>query len=119
MADKKTPEFSGSAPTGKTREFSVTVIKTVTMTIDTSVIAQGLLRDNPIFGSQLTGDVRQDERIVLEHLAYNLVGNNLALSSIEGYGNCPNESAGVTYEPGDIDWLEEIKIKKPAKRRKA
>lgn len=98
---KKVIEFPGDAPTGKTRSFRVTVSKQVVMTLDTSVIAQGRADDGFIMKNP-------SEREVLEHLAFNLIGNQLDLSDIEGYANCPNKSADVTYEPWDIDDLDEI-----------
>jgi hypothetical protein len=105
----KRVEWPGDKPTGKTRTFSVTVSKTVNMALDESVIAQGLLPDNPIFGSSLTGERAHDETLVLEHLAFNLVGNGLRLGQIDGYSNCPDGSANVTNEPRDVERIEEIK----------
>jgi len=105
---KKVIEFPGDAPTGKKRTFRMMIARTVDVTLDTSVIAQGLMPDNPIFGSRLDGGA-YDEKIVLEHLAFNLIGNNLALSAIEGYANCPDESADVPWEPWEVDDIREIK----------
>ncbi len=42
--------FPGDKPTGKRRTFSVTVSKTVEMSLDESVIAQGVLPDGYILG---------------------------------------------------------------------
>ena len=93
----------GDKPTGKTRSFSVTIC--ATMTLDESVIAQGLADDGFIMKNPT-------EDAVLCHLAYNLVGNGLmatSLSEIDGYANCPDASARITDKDATIDF--EIKPK--------
>lgn len=95
-------KWPGDKPTGKTRTFTVTVSKTVDVTLDESILAQGLLPDNPIFGSRLSGEKEFDESIVVEHLAFNLVCNGLELDQIDGYSNCPSESAKVSQEDWEI-----------------
>jgi hypothetical protein len=80
----------GGTPTGKTRTFDVVVITHSKVVLDESVIAQGLLPDGYILGPNPT------EAAVIEHLAFNLIKNGLPLSDIDGYANCPNDSARVT-----------------------
>ena len=99
---RKKSESPGDEPTGKTRTFQVTVSRTVELTLDESVIAQGMLPDGYILGKDPT------ERAVLEHLAFNLVGNGLQLSQIDGYANCPDESARVRGFPWDVEIDREI-----------
>jgi hypothetical protein len=84
------------------RTFEVTVSKTVTISIDQSVIAQGMAPDDPIFGG------RASEAMVLEHLAYNLVGNSLQLSWIDGYANLSDDLVDVPYVKFDVDEIAEI-----------
>jgi hypothetical protein len=101
-AAKKREDWPGSHPTGKVRKFQVTVTKTVDIAIDESVIAQGLLPDNPIFGHDTT------EHQVIEHIAFNVVGNQLRLSQIDGYANCPDEGAKELggYTAFDVEFDE-------------
>jgi hypothetical protein len=112
-----TEPWPGSTPTGRTRTFEVTVSKTVRIAIDESVIAQGVLPDNPIFGESVTEDD------VIQHLAFNLVGNGLRLSQIDGYANCADASVTVPYGYWDVDVEHEIvptpgHAKRSARRRK-
>jgi hypothetical protein len=103
-------EWPGGAPTGRLREIEVTLSKTVVFTVDEAVIAQGMLPDNPIFGKKVT------EEDVLTHLAFNLIGNDLSLSQIDGYANCPDDSANVPY----VKWeVEIIGVTTPPPKRPA
>jgi len=81
--------YAGDKPTGKTRAYDVLIEIRARMVLDESVISQG---------TQDEGHIMRDptEAQVIEHLAYNLVGNQLSLSEIDGYANCPAESARVT-----------------------
>jgi hypothetical protein len=88
--------FPGSTPTGRTRTFLVTVSKTVEITVDEAIIAQGLLPDNPIFGASVS------EKDVVEHLAFNLIVNDLSLPQIDGFANCDDESACVAMANWDV-----------------
>jgi hypothetical protein len=88
-------EFPGDKPTGKTRSFHVTIH--ATMTLDESVIAQGVTDDGCIMRSPT-----EDE--VLQHLAYNLVGEATSLSDIDGFANCPDESAVVSDRDVEIEY---------------
>jgi len=90
-------QWPGSSPSGKTRTIVATVSKTIAFTVDESVIAQGMLPDSPIFGNRVTEDD------VLQHLAFNLIGNDLRLSQIDGFANCPDASACVPYEQWDVE----------------
>jgi hypothetical protein len=93
----------GDKPTGKTRSFAVTIH--ATMTLDESVIAQGMADVGYIMKNPT-------EEEVLSHLAYNLVGNGLMatpLSGIDGYANCPDASARITDKDAEVDF--EIKPK--------
>lgn len=110
MTGARATRFPGDEPTGKVRTFLVTLSKTVEITLDEGVIAQGLMPDDPIFGG------RADEADVLEHLAFNLVGNGLRLSQIDGYANCPNESAHVPQDKWEVEQVSETT--KPAKRKR-
>lgn len=100
--------WPGSAPTGRTRTFSVTVSKTVEITVDETVVAQGILPDNPIFGAGVTEDD------VVHHLAFNLIGNGLRLSQIDGYANCNDASVTVPYVEWDVEVDREIVPAAPA-----
>jgi hypothetical protein len=102
--------WPGSAPTGRTRTFSVTVSKTVEITVDETVVAQGVLPDNPIFGERVTEDD------VVQHLAFNLIGNGLRLSQIDGYANCADASVTVPYVEWDVEVDREIVPAAPAPR---
>ena len=113
---RKVPENPGDRPTGKARTFSVTVTKTVEIIIDESVIAQGVLPDGPIFGSSMSGDVEHDTKVVVVHLALNLVCNGLDLSQIDGYANCPDASAKVGHSHWDIELEREVLPVKAKKR---
>lgn len=105
----KTTSWPGSTPTGRTRTFSVTVSKTVEITVDESVIAQGVLPDNPIFGANVTEDD------VVQYLAFNLVVNHLRLSQIDGFANCDDASVSFPYENWDVEVDREI-VPPPATR---
>lgn len=83
------PKVPGDKPTGKLRRFHVVVTKSVDLFLDTSVITQGTMPDDPIFGG------RADSDMVAQHVAFNMVCNDLRLSQIDGYANCPDESAKV------------------------
>jgi hypothetical protein len=97
-AKKNVEAWPGDRPTGKTRKFLVTISKTVEIAFDESVIAQGMLPDGYILGPGAT------ETDVLEHLAFNLLGNAIKLSEIDGYANCPDTSVHVP----NVDWDVEI-----------
>jgi hypothetical protein len=110
-AFKPREAYPGDTPTGKRRRFLVTVSKTVEVSLDTSVLMQGTMPDNPI-------RVDASENFVIEHVAYNLIVNDLQLSAIDGYANCPDESASL----GRAEWLVEVEEElapEPARRRKA
>ncbi len=127
LTEKKGPQGSregsweGCVPSGKMRSFVVTLSKTVEIHLDESVIAQGIRPDGPIFGSQITGNKPHDEMMAVEHLAFNLVGNDLNLSQIDGYANCPDESARVPHEPWDVEDVRETtpQPRKPPGRKRA
>jgi hypothetical protein len=85
----------GDKATGKTRTFAVTIH--ATMILDESVIAQGVGDTGYIMK-----DPTEDE--VLRHLAFNLVGNCLSLSRIDGYANCPDESARVEDREAEVEF---------------
>lgn len=96
--------------TNKRRTFRVTVSRTVEIAVDQAVIDQGLLPDNPI-------QKNSSERGVLEHLAFNLVGNGLRLSQIDGYANRKDDEVHVPWLKYDIDEIEEIEPpNKPTKK---
>jgi hypothetical protein len=80
------------------RVFEVTVSRTVRMCVDEAVIAQGLSDDNPIQGPGAT------EQQIIEHLAFNLAGNCLSLSQIDGYANRDDSEANVEWEPWDVEF---------------
>lgn len=90
--------WPGSKPTNTRNQFTVTISKTVTIELNESVVKQGRLPGGPIFG-----DRKPSEKEVVEHLAFNLVVNGLRLSQIDGYANCPDESADVFYVPWDVE----------------
>lgn len=120
MNAPKKIEFPGNAPTGKMRTFVVTISKTVEIFLDETVIAQGILPDGPIFGSRITGNKAQDEMMAVDHLAFNLIGNGLDLSHIDGYANCPDKSAVVPYVDWDVEDIREttpVPKKAPGKKR--
>jgi hypothetical protein len=106
----------GDKPTGKVRTFLVTVTKTVELTLDESVIAQGVDPDGPIYGSSMSGDPMHDTKIVVEHIAFNMVCNGLTLSEIDGYANCPNASATVAPSNWYIELGHEVLPVKAKKR---
>lgn len=120
MTPAKKETWPGSTPTGKMRTFVVTVSKVVEISIDESVLEQGILPDGPIFGSSMTGNKAHDEVVVVEHLAFNLVGNDLRLSQIDGYANCPDASVIVLYEDWDVESVRETTpvIRKPPGRKR-
>ena len=91
--------FPGDKPTGKKRVFEVTVTTTTLMTLDESVIEQGLADDGYIMKNPTLDDV-------VEHLAHNLIGTGLSLSQVDGYANCPDDSATVKVGIRDIEWRE-------------
>jgi hypothetical protein len=101
-AKKKREEWPGDKPSGKTRKFLVTVSKTVEVTLDESVIAQGMLPEGYILGPGATEDD------VLQHLVFNLVGNSLRLSQIDGYANCPDESVSIPHADWDVEIEREL-----------
>ena len=103
-----TVALPGDTPTGRTRTFSVTISKTVEITVDETVVAQGVLPDNPIFGERVTEDD------VVQHLAFNLIGNGLRLSQIDGYANCDDASVTVPYVEWDVEVEREIVPSTPA-----
>jgi hypothetical protein len=88
---------SGDKSTGKTRTFAVSIH--ATMTLDESVIAQGLADAGYIW---LGKNPTEDE--VLMHLAFNLVGKDLRLSQIDGYANCPDASARVDDREAEVEF---------------
>ncbi len=105
-AAKKRTDWPGSKPTGKKRTFIVTVTKTTEIAIDEAVLAQGVLPDNPIFGARVTEDD------VVKHIAFNLLCNDIRLSQIDGYANCPDDS--VRVEAASNDW--DVEIEEPRSR---
>jgi hypothetical protein len=113
MSPEVKETWPGSTPTGKVRTFIVTISKVVEIALDESVITQGILPDGPIFGSRITGNKAQDEMLAVEHLAFNLVGNNLRLSEIDGYANCPDESVSFPYEPWEVEDVRETTPRAP------
>lgn len=82
----------------KARKYTVTVSKTVEILFDEKVLDQGLREDNPIFGKDVTLGM------VVRHLAYNLVANDLRLSQIDGYANLKDDQVKV----GRGDWDVEV-----------
>lgn len=92
-------KFPGDKPTGKKRIFLVTLTKEVTLIIDESVIAQGLADDGLIMKNP-----SEDE--VIKHLAFNLVSNQLLLNQIDGYANCPDDSAEVKEGHTSVEFYE-------------
>lgn len=105
-AVKQRVEWPGSKPTGKKRTFIVTVTKTTEIEIDETVITQGVLPDNPIFGARVT------ESEVVKHVAFNLICNGLRLSQVDGYSNCPDASAVVKSASNDWDVDVDREIRK-------
>lgn len=91
----KGEQHPGDKPSGKERAFSVTI--RADMILDESVIAQGLADDGYVIGKNPTEDD------VLRHLAYNLVGNGLCLSQIDGFANCPDASARIVSMDAEVD----------------
>ena len=98
MKLRKKKTYPGDSPTGKKRTFQVTYTKEVTLTLDESVVAQGLADDGFIMKSP-------SEFQVVEHLAFNL-SNGLSLSQIDGYANCPDDSASVIEEYPSVEFYE-------------
>ena len=84
------------------RTFIVEVNIRATVEIDQKVIKQGLLPDNPILG-------KATEAEVIEHLMFNLVGNYIDLSQIDGYANLPDKLASVRERDMLVDHVEEVK----------
>ena len=106
---RKKPEDPGDKPTGKTRMFQVTVTKTVEIAIDESVLEQGRDPEGPIYGSSMSGHEPHDTKIVVEHIAFNVVCNGLTLSQIDGYANCPDASVSLNRRSSwDIELEHEI-----------
>lgn len=91
MNTAKKEAWPGDKPTGKVRRFEVTIQKTVVVTLDESVLEQA--RTEPAFFRPPLTDGG-----VVEHVAFNLVCNELRLSQIDGYANCPDESAIVSRD---------------------
>lgn len=91
-------------PKGIRRKFRVTISVEATMELDETVIAQEL-RDGYILGNGAT------EGDVIGHLAYNLIGNDLAIHQIDGWANCRSDSAVVAGRLMFVKDLEEIKEK--------
>ena len=79
------------------RKFSVTLSKTVEIVVDDQVLRQGLRDDNPVLGKGAS------ERDVVEHLAFNLVGNGLRLSQIDGYANMPDDAVKIPAVEWDVE----------------
>jgi hypothetical protein len=94
-------EYPGDKPIGKTRTFNVRIQICATMTLDESVIEQGLLPEGYILGPNPSREQ------VMEHLAFNLVGAGIYLNEIDGYANCPRGSATVTHRSMDVEEIEE------------
>jgi hypothetical protein len=104
MTALKKEAWPGDKPTGKVRRFEVTIQKTVVVSIDESVLEQA--RTEPTFFRPPLTDGG-----VAEHVAFNLVCNSLRLSQIDGYANCPDESAVVSR---DEDWDVRVEREVPA-----
>lgn len=101
--------WPGNKPTGRIRRFKVQVITETIIALDESVLDQGVLPDNAIFGNKLQGMKREDAELeVVNHLAFNLICNDLQLSEIDGYANCPDKSADVAKFEWDVDVEQEL-----------
>lgn len=86
------------------RKFHVVITVEAEMELDETAIAQEL-RDGYILGKGCT------ERDVINHLAYNLVGNSLAIHEIDGWANSLLASAVVKNRQMDVEAVDEIKEK--------
>lgn len=87
------------------RKFRITAHCEFDLLLDESVIQQGTMPDDPIFGGGASAG------LVAQHIAYNMVVNQCRLSQVDGFANCPDSSAVARGLDGNWN-IEAEEVKK-------